>query len=140
MYLDAVEDLYAYDGLPLTTPTQDVCGTSGPAGGKIDLNKLKRDSDYMKAMKHLSDAYPEDDEARSFYALSILGIENGTHVFTTYEGSCGGLARLRTQSTSSWRPLTTSSIPLTILFTRLSGLKPPMPIPRSPPTRPMPST
>lgn len=84
MYLDAVEALYAYDGLPLTTPTQDVCGTSGPAGGKIDLNKLKRDSDYMKAMKRLSDAYPEDDEARSFYALSILGVENGTRVFTTY--------------------------------------------------------
>ena len=84
MYLDAVEALYAYDGLPLTTPTQDVCGTSGPAGGKIDLNKLKRDSDYMKAMKRLSEAYPEDDEARSFYALSILGVENGTRVFTTY--------------------------------------------------------
>lgn len=84
MYLDAVEALYAYDGLPISAPTQDVCGTSGPAGAKIDLNKLKRDSDYMKAMKRLSDTYPNDDEARSFYALSILGIENGTRDFTTY--------------------------------------------------------
>lgn len=84
MYLDAVEALYANDGLPINAPTQDVCGTSGSAGAKIDLHKLKRDSDYMKAMKRLCDSFPDDDEARSFYALSILGIENGARDFTTY--------------------------------------------------------
>jgi len=84
MYLDAVEALYDSDGLPISAPTQEVCGTGGPAGGEIDLNKLKRDSDYMQAMKRLVDAFPEDDEARSFYALSILGVKNGTRDFTTY--------------------------------------------------------
>lgn len=84
MYLDAVEALYDSGGLPISAPTQEVCGTGGPAGGEVDLNKLKRDSDYMQAMKRLCDAYPEDDEARSFYALSILGVKNGTRDFTNY--------------------------------------------------------
>ena len=60
MYLDAVETLYG------------------------DGDKTQRDRAYMDAMQRLSEAYPEDDEARSFYALSILGSENGARDFATY--------------------------------------------------------
>ena len=60
MYLDAVETLYADEG-----------------------SKEDRDLAYMRAMERLARAHPEDDEARTFYALSILGSTNARD-FATY--------------------------------------------------------
>ncbi len=61
MYLDAVEALYAEEG-----------------------SKQERDRMYMETMERLARAYLHDDEARTFYALSILGSENGSRDFATY--------------------------------------------------------
>ena len=61
MYLDAVEALYAEEG-----------------------SKEERDHAYMRAMERLAREYLHDDEARTFYALSILGSENGSRDFATY--------------------------------------------------------
>ena len=60
MYLDAVEALYA------------------------EGTKAAQDRAYMEAMRRIHDAYPDDPEARAFYALSILGSTNGSRDFTTY--------------------------------------------------------
>ena len=60
MYLDALEALYA------------------------DGTKTETDRAYMEAMKRLSEAYPDDHEARAFYALSILGTVDGRRDFATY--------------------------------------------------------
>ena len=60
MYLDAVETLYA------------------------EGTKASQDRAYMEAMRRLHGAYPDDQEARAFYALSILGSTNGRRDFTTY--------------------------------------------------------
>jgi tetratricopeptide (TPR) repeat protein len=65
MYLDAVETLYA-------------------ERFSADASKPARDRAYMDAMERLHEAYPEDDEARSFYALSILGSVDGSRDFATY--------------------------------------------------------
>ena len=61
LYLEAIETLYA------------------PTG-----SKTARDQRYMEAMRRLLEAYPEDDEARAFYALSILGSRDGSRDFATY--------------------------------------------------------
>ncbi|MFQ5537448.1 MAG: hypothetical protein ACE5GJ_08350 [Gemmatimonadota bacterium] len=47
-------------------------------------SKSERDGAYMEAMRRLSEAYPEDLEARAFYALSILGSTDGERDFPTY--------------------------------------------------------
>ncbi|NNF03880.1 MAG: hypothetical protein HKN17_05380 [Rhodothermales bacterium] len=47
--------------------------------------KTERDSAYMNAMQALHEMHPEDDEARTFYALSVLGSLNGEREFETYE-------------------------------------------------------
>ncbi|HSM05046.1 MAG TPA: tetratricopeptide repeat protein [Longimicrobiales bacterium] len=47
-------------------------------------DKTERDRAYMLAMRRLHEAYPDDDEARAFYALSILGLTNGTRDFRSY--------------------------------------------------------
>ena len=60
MYLDAVEALYA------------------------EGTKAEQDRAYMEAMRRLHDAYPDDQEAQAFYALSILGSTNGSRDFATY--------------------------------------------------------
>lgn len=60
-YLDAVETLF-----------------SG------ERSKQERDRAYMRAMERLHRAYPQDEEARAFYALSILGSEDGSRDFATY--------------------------------------------------------
>lgn len=60
MYLDAVEALWA----------------DGP--------KPQRDTAYSLAMEQLVRAYPEDDEARAFWALSILGLSGTTRVVPSY--------------------------------------------------------
>jgi tetratricopeptide (TPR) repeat protein len=59
-YLEAIEALY------------------GPG------EKAERDRRYMEAMERLSDAYPDDLEARAFHALSILGTRDGERDFATY--------------------------------------------------------
>ena len=61
LYLDAVETLYT-DG----------------------ASKEAQDLAYLDAMRRLSEAYPEDDEARTFLALAVLGSTNGERDFTVY--------------------------------------------------------
>ncbi len=60
MYLAAVETLYG------------------------DGSKPKRDTLYSSAMHQLLLAYPDDDEARAFYALSLLGLSQGVRNVPTY--------------------------------------------------------
>jgi pentatricopeptide repeat protein len=60
MYLDAVEILYG------------------------EGSKARRDTLYSAAMKRLVDAHPEDLEARAFYALSLLGLNQGVRDVATY--------------------------------------------------------
>jgi tetratricopeptide (TPR) repeat protein len=60
MYLDAVGELYG------------------------DGDKSERDTRYMEAMRRLHQAHPRDAEAQAFYALSILGLTNGTRDFRSY--------------------------------------------------------
>lgn len=60
-YLNTIETLFFFEG-----------------------EKETRDRAYMKAMRDLHETYPEDDEARAFYALSILGSKNGSRDFATY--------------------------------------------------------
>lgn len=61
MYLDAVEALYG------------------------EGDKQERDRRYSEALGRLHEAYPKDDEARAFYALSILGLTNGVRDYANYE-------------------------------------------------------
>ncbi len=49
-----------------------------------DGEKSDRDAAYSEAMGRLSAAHPEDQEAKAFYALSILGTQNGSRDFATY--------------------------------------------------------
>jgi len=49
-----------------------------------DGDKISRDYAYSEAMKQLYDKYPEDLEAASFYALSILGTVQGKREFRVY--------------------------------------------------------
>lgn len=54
----------------------DILFGSGP--------KARRDTLYARAMKSLLAAYPTDDEARAFYALSLLGLSEGVRNVPTY--------------------------------------------------------
>lgn len=65
-YLEAVELLY---------------GTAPAAAG---LEKRERNLLYRDAMKGLAEDYAEDQEARAFYALSILGTSDEGRDFATY--------------------------------------------------------
>jgi len=47
-------------------------------------DKVARDVAYSEAMADLSARHPDDLEARSFYALSILGTTQGTRDFSVY--------------------------------------------------------
>jgi tetratricopeptide (TPR) repeat protein len=47
-------------------------------------DKVSRDRAYERAMEELAAAYPEDLEARAFWALSILGTAQGVRDFGTY--------------------------------------------------------
>ncbi|MFZ0305166.1 MAG: hypothetical protein WAL75_20920 [Terracidiphilus sp.] len=47
-------------------------------------SKPERDARYATAMKQLSRAYPEDDEAQLFYALALLGKSDGVRDIPTY--------------------------------------------------------
>lgn len=54
--------------------------------------KSERDAAYMEAMKRLHEAYPEDDEATTFYALSVLGSLNGERDYEVY-GKAASIAQ-----------------------------------------------
>ncbi len=60
LYLDAVEALYGVGSKP------------------------RRDTLYASAMERLAAAFPNDDEARSFYALALLGLSQGVRDVPTY--------------------------------------------------------
>ncbi len=47
-------------------------------------DKIERDHLYSEAMRELAERYPEDLEARTFYALSILGTAQGQRDFSIY--------------------------------------------------------
>jgi tetratricopeptide (TPR) repeat protein len=47
-------------------------------------DKVARDIAYSEAMRRLSESNPHDLEAKSFYALSILGTTQGVRDFRTY--------------------------------------------------------
>ncbi len=44
---------------------------------------------YSQAMRRLHERFPADDEAATFYALSILGTQRGTRDFTAYMKAAG---------------------------------------------------
>jgi len=46
--------------------------------------KAKQDSLYSSAMERLAAANPTDDEARAFYALSLMGLSQGVRNIPTY--------------------------------------------------------
>jgi len=56
----------------------------GTTPGTENLTKKERDIAYMKEMKLLHEKYPDDDEARSFYGLSILGTAHDGRDFRLY--------------------------------------------------------
>jgi len=47
-------------------------------------SKTDRDLAYMAEMERMTTKWPDDDEARAFYALSILGSTDGERDFATY--------------------------------------------------------
>ena len=47
-------------------------------------SKPKRDTLYASAMERLAAAHPADDEAQSFYALALLGLNQGIRDVPTY--------------------------------------------------------
>ncbi len=49
-----------------------------------DGSKTERDLRYMDGMRRLHETWPDDLEARTFYALSILGSTDGVRDFATY--------------------------------------------------------
>lgn len=60
MFMDAIEVLY------------------GPG------SKPRRDTLYAAAMERLATAFPDDDESQSFYALALLGLNQGVRDVPTY--------------------------------------------------------
>jgi hypothetical protein len=49
-----------------------------------DGDKVRRDADYSAALDALVRAYPDDLDARAFYALSILGLTGGRRNVANY--------------------------------------------------------
>lgn len=49
-----------------------------------DGPKAVRDTLYADAMARLAAAYPEDDEAKAFYALALMGLSQGVRNVPTY--------------------------------------------------------
>jgi len=49
-----------------------------------DGDKIRRDADYSAALGALARAYPDDLDARAFYALSILGLTGGKRNVANY--------------------------------------------------------
>ncbi|MFN2399039.1 MAG: tetratricopeptide repeat protein [Gemmatimonadaceae bacterium] len=50
-----------------------------------DGPKPKRDTLYSEAMAELARQYPDDHDAQTFYALSLIGLGQGTRHIPTYE-------------------------------------------------------
>jgi tetratricopeptide (TPR) repeat protein len=48
-------------------------------------SKARRDTLYADAMKALAGRYPDDAEARAFYALALLGLNQGVRDVATYQ-------------------------------------------------------
>jgi tetratricopeptide (TPR) repeat protein len=48
-------------------------------------SKPRRDTLYSAAMKKIADAYPDDLEAKAFYSLSLLGLNQGVRDPATYQ-------------------------------------------------------
>src|SRR6185503_12936047 len=48
-------------------------------------SKARRDTLYADAMRALADRYPDDAEARAFYALALLGLNQGVRDVATYQ-------------------------------------------------------
>ncbi len=69
-YLAAVDLLYGDD--------------PGGGPGSANADKVARDARYSAAMGALSARFPDDLEARAFYALSILGTAEGNRDFAIY--------------------------------------------------------
>lgn len=46
--------------------------------------KIQRDTLYEREMEKIARAYPADDEAQLFYALSLIGLSQSTRVVPTY--------------------------------------------------------
>jgi len=51
--------------------------------------KLERDRVYAEAMRRLHESYPEDDEAKAFYSLAILGTAHNGRDHATYMRAAG---------------------------------------------------
>lgn len=56
----------------------------GTVGESQERTKAEREVMYQEAMRRLHEAHPDDHEATSFYALSILGAGKSSRDFTTY--------------------------------------------------------
>ena len=76
--------LARYAGTPATEREALYMAALDPLYREGIEDKTERDRRYMLAMRRLHEAYPGDDEARAFYALSILGLTNGTRDFRNY--------------------------------------------------------
>ncbi|HSG48961.1 MAG TPA: hypothetical protein VLA43_14165, partial [Longimicrobiales bacterium] len=80
---DAARDVLArYTGAAPTRREAMYLSALGELYG--DGTKEERDHRYMLAMRRLHEAHPDDREARTFYALSILGLTNGVRDFANY--------------------------------------------------------
>jgi tetratricopeptide (TPR) repeat protein len=74
-YLEAVETLFS-------AAAEDAPGAAGgPAG---EAGKPDRDRAYAEAMRRVHEAYPDDLEAASFYALALLGTAETGRDIPTY--------------------------------------------------------
>ena len=47
-------------------------------------SKIRRDTLYAAAMERMAGSYPDDLEVQTFYALSLMGMSQGTRVVPTY--------------------------------------------------------
>ncbi|WP_412063168.1 tetratricopeptide repeat protein [Rubrivirga sp. IMCC45206] len=75
----------ALDGVetfPKTPRELDYLGTLSVLAGEGE--KDERDDAYAEAMRELADAYPDDLDARAFYALALLGTAHEGRDFATY--------------------------------------------------------
>jgi tetratricopeptide (TPR) repeat protein len=76
--------LTRYHGTPATEREALYWAAMDPLYRDEISDKTERDQAYMVAMRRLHEAYPDDDEASAFYALSILGLTNGVRDFRNY--------------------------------------------------------
>ncbi|WP_412067633.1 hypothetical protein [Rubrivirga sp. IMCC43871] len=74
--------LAGLDDAPVTDREQAYLATLDVLFG--DGDKDDRDDAYAEAMRQLADAYPEDHDARTFYALALLGTAHEGRDFATY--------------------------------------------------------